>query len=113
MSAETSPSRRGGGRKAQPVRVARSVEKVRRLELIGRRDRCLDDIAQLRNESDNSSRLADKAMRLLTQHWSASSWHLRTDILRSAEWLIGVGKNGAAAGDAGANMYLVGSTRKS
>ena len=41
---------------------------------------------------------AAKAGRLLTQHWSASSWRARADILRTAEWLVGISKQSAASG---------------
>ena len=42
--------------------------------------------------------LFDKARQLLTRHWSVSSWRARADILRTAEWLIGVGNEGRGSG---------------
>ena len=88
----------GAGRKAQPARVARSVERVGRLTLIERRDHCLSEIAQLRNEMNAFGSLADKARQLLTRHWVSSSWRCRADILRTAEWLVGISRKGAASG---------------
>jgi hypothetical protein len=53
------------------------------------------EIARLWSEAENSGRLFEKARQLLTRHWSASSWRARADILRTAEWLVGVGKRTA------------------
>src|SRR6266545_3632392 len=53
------------------------------------------EIARSWSEPGNSgSSLFGKARQLLTRHWSASSWRARADILRTAEWLVGVGKIG-------------------
>jgi hypothetical protein len=53
------------------------------------------EIARFFSEPGNSGSLFAKARQLLTRHWSASSWRARADILRTAEWLIGVGKKSA------------------
>jgi hypothetical protein len=52
------------------------------------------EIARFWPVPGDSGSLFDKARRLLTRHWSASSWRARADILRTAEWLIGIGKKG-------------------
>jgi hypothetical protein len=52
------------------------------------------EIARGWREPGDPASLFDKARQLLTRHWSASSWRARADILRTAEWLIGVGKKG-------------------
>jgi hypothetical protein len=83
-------ARHAASRKAPPARVARSVERMGRQKLIERRDHCLSEIAQLRNEMKASSSLAFKARRLLTQYWAAAAWCARADILRTAEWLVGI-----------------------
>jgi hypothetical protein len=88
--------RRAPGRKSQAARATRPVERIARQALIDRRDRCMAEIARSWSEPGNSgSSLFGKARQLLTRHWSASSWRARADILRTAEWLVGVGKKGA------------------
>jgi hypothetical protein len=90
------PLHKRAGRKAKPSRAARSVERIDRRSLIERRDQCMRDIAPLQAGTDTSGDLANKARQLLTRHWVSSSWRCRADILRTAEWLIGVGKRRAA-----------------
>jgi hypothetical protein len=63
--------------------------------MIDRRDHCMAEIVQFESGRGDSASLIDKARQLLTRHWSMSSWRARADILRTAEWLIGVGKKGA------------------
>jgi hypothetical protein len=87
--------RRAPGRKSQAARATRPVERIVRQALIDRRDRCMAEIAHFWSEPENSGRLFEKARQLLTRHWSASSWRARADILRTAEWLVGVGKRTA------------------
>jgi hypothetical protein len=72
--------RRAPGRKSQAVRATRPVERIARQALIDRRDRCMAEIAHFWSEPENSGRLFEKA---------------RADILRTAEWLVGVGKRTA------------------
>jgi hypothetical protein len=55
------------------------------------------EIARFAPVPGDTGSLFDKARQLLTRHWSVSSWRARADILRTAEWLIGVGKKGAEA----------------
>jgi hypothetical protein len=86
--------RKPPGRKPQASRVARPVERIARQALIDRRDHCMAEIARFWCEPGNSGNLFEKARQLLTRHWSASSWRARADILRTAEWLIGIGKKG-------------------
>jgi hypothetical protein len=83
------------GRTAKAPRAARSIERIGRQAMIDRRDRCMAEIARFESQQDHSASLIDKARQLLTRHWSVSSWRARADILRTAEWLIGVGKQGA------------------
>jgi hypothetical protein len=85
---------RAAGRKPQPVRPLRSVKRIPRQQLIERRDVCITRIARLRGEGVAGD-LHDKACRLLTQHWSVAPWRARADILRTAEWLIGIEAAGA------------------
>ena len=87
--------RRAPGRKSQAARATRPVERIARQALIDRRDRCMAEIARLSSEAGNSDRLFEKARQLLTRHWSASAWRARADLIRTAEWLIGVGKRSA------------------
>ena len=87
--------RKASGRKSQPSRPTRSGERIARQALIDRRDRCMAEIAHFWSGPENSGRLFEKARQLLTRHWSASSWRARADILRTAEWLVGIGKKGA------------------
>jgi hypothetical protein len=88
--------RKASGRTAKPTRVMRSVEPISRQALIDRRDRCMAEIARSWPQPSATSGLFEKARQLLTRHWAASSWRARADILRTAEWLIGVGKRSAA-----------------
>jgi hypothetical protein len=53
------------------------------------------EVARFWPEPGSSASLFAKARQLLTQHWSASSWRGRADLLRTAEWLVGIGKKGA------------------
>src|SRR5262249_55611797 len=87
--------RKAAGRKPQPSRVARPVERITRQALIDRRDHCMAEIARFWSGSRNSAGLFEKARLLLTRHWSASSWRGRADIVRTAEWLVGLGQKGA------------------
>jgi len=82
------------GRIAKAPRAARSVERIGRQAMIDRRDQCMAEIARFESQQDHSASLIEKARQLLTRHWSVSSWRARADILRTAEWLIGVGKQG-------------------
>jgi len=86
--------RKPPGRKPQAPRAARAVERIARQALIDRRDHCMAEIVRFRCEPGHSDNLFEKARQLLTRHWSASSWRARADILRTAEWLIGVGRRG-------------------
>jgi hypothetical protein len=63
--------------------------------MIDRRDHCMAEIMRFESRRGDFASLIDKARQLLTRHWSVSSWRARADILRTAEWLIGVGKKGA------------------
>jgi hypothetical protein len=84
------PSRKSGRTPASSR--GRAIPRFARATVIERREICLGEIARLRNGRTISQSLAEKALRLLTQHWSASSWPLRSDIVRTAEWLVGVGR---------------------
>jgi hypothetical protein len=83
------------GRKSQCSRSARPVERIARQELIDRRDHCMAEITRLWSEARNSGSLFEKARQLLTRHWSVSTWRARRNLIRTAEWLIGIGKKGA------------------
>jgi hypothetical protein len=87
--------RKAPGRVAKAPRPARSVERIGRQAMIARRDHCMSEIARVCPRPDAADSLLEKARQLLTRHWAASSWRARTDILRTAEWLIGVGKKSA------------------
>src|SRR5262245_25534774 len=87
--------RKKSGRTTRPARALRSVEHIRRADLIERRSVCMAEIARWRSGTDVSESLTGKAQQLLTRHWSTSSWRARADILRTAEWLVGVSKNAA------------------
>jgi hypothetical protein len=87
--------RKAPERKPQASRAARPVERIARQALIDRRDHCMAEIARFWSEPGNSASLFEKARQLLTRHWSASTWRARADILRTAEWLVGIGKKGA------------------
>jgi hypothetical protein len=89
--------RKAPGRKSQPVRATRPVERIARQALIDRRDRCMAEIARFWSEPGNSGSLFAKARQLLTRHWSVSSWRGRADLLRTAEWLVVVGRKGTAS----------------
>ncbi len=100
--------RKKAGRTPKPTRAARPLQRISRQSMIERRDHCMIEIARLRNDANAAASLLDKARRLLTRYWSASSWRCRADILRSAEWLVGVGGKGvghSGAGDAGPLPY--------
>jgi hypothetical protein len=92
---------KASGRKAKAPRVIRSVEPLGRRVLIDRRDRCMAEIARFWSEPATSRSFFDKARQLLTRHWSASSWRARADLLRTAEWLIGVAKKSAESARSG------------
>lgn len=89
--------RKASGRKATPTKPTRSVEHIGRQTLIDRRDHCMAEITRFAPVPGDTGSLFDKARQLLTRHWSVSSWRARADILRTAEWLIGVGKKGTEA----------------
>jgi hypothetical protein len=83
------------GRKSNAPRAARPVERIPRQALIDRRDHCMAAIARFWSQPGDRGSLFEKARQLLTRHWSAASWRARADILRTAEWLIGIGTKGA------------------
>src|SRR5262245_20249841 len=87
--------RKPAGRKAQPPCASRPVERIPRQALIDRRDHCMAEIERFWSEPGHSGSLFEKARWLLTRHWSTSTWRARADILRTAEWLVGIGKRGA------------------
>lgn len=89
--------RKAPGRKSKAGRAIRPVERIPRQALIERRDRCMADIARVCSGPSDAVSLFEKARQLLTRHWAAASWRARADILRTAEWLIGVGTKGAEA----------------
>jgi len=68
--------------------------------MIERRDHCMTEIARLRSGANAAGSVFDKARQLLTRYWATASWHSRADILRTAEWLVGIGSKGACDGDA-------------
>lgn len=80
------------GHTAKGTRPAQPVKRVRRDALIARRDVCMTQIMRLRADGNASGNLATKAYQLLTAHWAASSWRARIDIVRTAEWLLGISK---------------------
>jgi hypothetical protein len=88
--------RKAAGRKPQPTRPTRTVARIARQALIDRRDRCIAEIARACADSSSGS-LFEKARQLLTRHWSASTWRARADLIRTAEWLIGIGRQGAGS----------------
>ena len=92
---------KASGRKAKAPRAIRPVEPIGRQALIDRRDRCMREIARLWSEPGTSRSFFDKARQLLTRHWSASSWRARADLLRTAEWLMGVAKKSAESARSG------------
>ena len=79
------------GRRASPVHALPSVKRIPRQSLIDRREQCMKEIARLQARTNVSGNLSDKARQLLTKHWAASTWRRRAEILRSAEWLLGIG----------------------
>jgi hypothetical protein len=83
-------SRKKVGGLVRPVHVSRPVERIPRESLIDRRQKCIEEIARLRLSTNTSGNLLDKAGRLLTKYWADSTWGRRADILRSAEWLLGI-----------------------
>lgn len=99
-----SPLRNKSGRPAQPVRAARSIQRIGRQSLIERRDLCILQIARLSRDANADNSFLNKARQLLTKYWCSSSWRLRSDILRTAEWLVGIGVRNAgydSSSDAG------------
>jgi hypothetical protein len=87
-------------KKARTPKIPRGLapaKPIGRGALIERRDRCMSELARLCQNESASGALADKATHLLTAHWSASSWRARSDILRTAEWLLGISRKTARA----------------
>ena len=89
------------GRKLRAPGAARRAKRIPRQALIDRRDQCLAEILRFRSQPDDAGSLFEKARQLLTRHWCASSWGARAGILRTAEWLIGIGKKGADSASIG------------
>jgi hypothetical protein len=87
--------RKTSARTSKAACAARSVAHIRRAELIERRSACMSEIARWRSGTDVSESLTGKAQQLLTRHWSTSSWRARADLLRTAEWLVGISKGAA------------------
>jgi hypothetical protein len=92
--------RKTSARTSKAARVVRPVEPIRRAELIERRGVCMAEIARWRSGTDVSESLSAKAQQLLTRQWSTSCWRARADIVRTAEWLVGISKGAAGASPA-------------
>jgi hypothetical protein len=60
--------------------------------LIRQRDDLMTEIALVRARASGPLPLLNKARALLTRFWSAASWDAREEILRTAAWLVSVGK---------------------
>jgi hypothetical protein len=83
-------SRKGSRRKPDFPLALKPARRPKRQAMIDQRDRCIAELARFRNGLASNC-FFEKALQLLTRHWSASSWHVRAEILRTAEWLIQVG----------------------
>jgi hypothetical protein len=97
--------RKKTGQAPTTARTVRPVKRISRGIMIERRDRCMTEIARLRSDETTSGSLANKARQLLTAHWATSSWRARADILRTAEWLLGISRKVA-----GSSMPSLGDT---
>ena len=83
-------SRKGSRRKPDLPRALKPARRPKRQAMIDQRDRCIAELARFRNELAPNS-FFENALQLLTRHWSVSSWQVRVEILRTADWLINVG----------------------
>ena len=83
------------GRKSNRHARRDRSQRIPRHALIDWRDHCMVAIARFSSQPGDWGSLFEKARQLLTRRWSASSWRARADILRTAEWLVGIGKKGA------------------
>jgi hypothetical protein len=88
-------SRNSAGRAAKTSAVLRPTKRIGRQSLIERRDLCMAEIARRNGETGDARNLSTKARQLLTRHWWSSSWRARADVLRAAEWLLGIGRSGS------------------
>jgi hypothetical protein len=52
----------------------------------------MTEIAAARSHAKGPLPLINKARTLLTRFWSDASWDAREELLRTARWLVGVGK---------------------
>jgi hypothetical protein len=78
-------SRRG----AQPGAQQTLHHKVK--TILSQRDRLIAEIGFLR-ERGAGSKFIDNAQQLLTRWWSTANWNAREDLLRTADWLVRLGK---------------------
>jgi hypothetical protein len=68
--------------------------------LQSRRDSLMNEISTIRSYAKAPSPLIDKADTLLTRFWAKAGWQSREQILRSAHWLLAIGRVQAAAASA-------------
>src|SRR5262249_24576698 len=66
--------------------------------LLSQRDQLIDEILLVRSRGQVSApRLIDKAHALLTRFWARADWESREEILRTARWLVTLGRTCARA----------------
>jgi hypothetical protein len=66
--------------------------------LLSQRDRLIDEILLVRSRGHvPSPRLIDKAHALLTRFWARADWESREEVLRTARWLVTLGRTCAPA----------------
>jgi hypothetical protein len=78
-----------GRREAHPGAQQTLHHKVK--TILSQRDRLVGEIGLLR-ERGSGSKFIDNAQQLLTRWWSTANWNAREDLLRTADWLVRLGK---------------------
>lgn len=58
--------------------------------ILAKRTQLMVEIARLRNWNGTSRKPLDRAELLLTARWGRATWAARANLLKSAQWLVGL-----------------------
>lgn len=84
------PNRRRSRRILLPRPAAQAPSKISTNAILARREKLIAEVKNLEEKCQLSSRSVGNMRRLLTRKWGESDWQARLQILKSANWFIGL-----------------------
>ena len=88
------------------VRTAKCANSSRRAQVKGpldanaidrKRTECMREIERLRSAMGSTPFIEKANQLLLPRYWAGANWRARAEILRTVEWLLGMGLNAGVA----------------